>query len=106
MTKERVSFAASALFTALLFAGTFFVTCDKLPFKLQLLLGSCYGLWLGIYAIASGFALIDTIFRYFYLFADRGTVLQPRMSRGRAWILLGAILICALALRWSATLCR
>lgn len=105
MTKERVCFAISALFTLLLFVGVFVVTCDKLPFKLQLLLGSSYGLWLAVYAVALGSALLGTIVRYFYLFADRGTALRPRMSRGRAWILLGAVFVCALALRWSATLC-
>lgn len=94
----------SALFTVLLFVGLHLVTCDKTPFGSYLELS--YRVWAVIYIFATGFALVDTITRYFYLFADRGTALQPRMSRGRVWILLGAILICVLALRWSATLYR
>ncbi|AOJ31957.1 hypothetical protein WJ16_10765 [Burkholderia metallica] len=106
MVKERISFVASALFTVLLLGGVFFITCDKLPFNFRILLGSGYGLALAIYAIALAFALVDTTLRYFYLFADRGTALQPRMSRRRAWILLGAVLIGFWALHWSAYLCR
>jgi Na+-translocating ferredoxin:NAD+ oxidoreductase RnfA subunit len=98
--KKQISLVVSTLFSMALLAGVFLGTCENLP--VNALLGSSIGIVLVVYAFATAFALLGTIFQYFYLFANRGTASQPRMSRGLAWILLAALVVYLVVLRWSA----
>jgi hypothetical protein len=101
MFKNRISFIISALLTMSLLAGIPVFTCDNSRLNVAALLGSSIGAVLVVYALAIAFALLGTIFQYFSLFADKGTVLRPAMSRNRAWILIGGVAVCLLVLKWS-----
>lgn len=64
-------------------------------------LGSSIGAVLVVYALATAFAMLGTIFQYLYAFADKGTSLRPTMSRNRALLLIGGVAAGTLLLKWS-----
>jgi hypothetical protein len=87
MSANRIGFATSACFSAFLTIGVFFVGCDRLPFGV----GSVPMIVGLLYPFALAFSLIGTAIQFFSVFANRGTTFQPRVSRGRAYVLLGGL---------------
>jgi hypothetical protein len=89
MSANGIGFGVSAFFSAFLTVGVFFIGCDRLPFGI----GSVPMIVGLLYPFALAFSLIGTAIQFVSVFANRETTLQPRVSRGRAYLLLGGLVL-------------
>ncbi|WP_146120163.1 hypothetical protein [Paraburkholderia sp. BL21I4N1] len=97
--KNRLSFVISALLTVMLFAGIPAFTCNNSPLNMSTSLGRSIGVVLVVYAVATAFAMLGTVFQYIYAFAGKGTALRPTMPRNRVLLLVGVVAAIALRLK-------